>query len=199
MQVRALSPRQPAQPQLWLQVTLNLPNALQPVFAQLQQDCQSEKKGNVETAMVIHWALSLCRAPQGCLSNLTLPCAVILLRSIDEKHAAREGTACSMSHSHSGPGEDSLSFRGGGESQFHDSCASSAFLVEVTNSLWSQDKVGKERCCHSKWSLALYHAGLGTAISRIRLLLFWEWWEDYIIPMVGKVLRTSLRFHAGKK
>ena len=40
----ALSPRRPAQPELWLQVTLNLPNALQPVSAQLQQDCQSKIK-----------------------------------------------------------------------------------------------------------------------------------------------------------
>ena len=110
--------------------------------------------------------------PQGCLSHLTLPCAVILLRSTDEKHEAWEGTACLMSHSHSGPGEDNLSFKGGGESQFHDSCPSSTVLAEVTNSLWSQDKVGKERHCHSKWSLALYH--VGTVISQIRLLLFWE-------------------------
>lgn len=135
MQGRALSPRRPAQPELWLQVTLNLPNALQPVLTQLQQDCQSKKKSNGETAMVIHWALCLCRGPQGCLSHLTLPCAVILLRSTDEKHEAREGTACLMSHSHSGPGEDSVSFKGGGESQFHDSCPSSTFLAEVTNSL----------------------------------------------------------------
>lgn len=89
MQVRALSPRQLAQPQLWLQVTLNLPNALQPVLHNCNKTVSLKKKGNVETAMVVHWVLSLCRAPQGCLSNFTLACAVILLRSL--MRSARPG------------------------------------------------------------------------------------------------------------
>lgn len=91
-------------------------------------------------------------------------------------------------------------FTGGGESQFHDSCTSSTFLAEATNSLLSQYKLGEERHCHSKWSLVLYHIGLGTVISDLRPLLLWEVTRRLCNSrVVGKVMRNSLRFNAGKR